>query len=101
MGGNNFGSDYFSASQYFERNSITLKDARNIAKDYIEISASKSYTIPEGGHEFYGYYTFHILEKNETVGMLSVNGITGDVWYHDWHGTVSEVIDDHESEEDH
>jgi hypothetical protein len=36
---------------------------------------------------FYGYYTIHTLDKDgKTVGMLSVNGYTGRVWYHTWHG---------------
>ncbi|MGB7342064.1 MAG: hypothetical protein WBC91_24425 [Phototrophicaceae bacterium] len=34
---------------------------------------------------FYGYYTLHILQDNNIVGMLSVNGYTGQVWLHHWH----------------
>jgi hypothetical protein len=36
---------------------------------------------------FYGYYTVHTLKNGEVYGMLSVNGYTGQVWYHSWHGT--------------
>jgi len=35
---------------------------------------------------FYGYYTLHVLRDGQVVGMLSVNGVTGQVWYHTWHG---------------
>ena len=35
---------------------------------------------------FYGYYTLHILKNGQVEGMLSVNGYTGAVWYHTWHG---------------
>ncbi len=35
---------------------------------------------------FYGYYTLHIERDGEVTGMLSVNGYTGAVWYHHWHG---------------
>jgi len=35
---------------------------------------------------FYGYYTLHILKDGQIYGMLSVNGYTGQVWYHSWHG---------------
>ena len=35
---------------------------------------------------FYGYYTLHTLRDGEIEGMLSVNGTTGEVWYHVWHG---------------
>jgi len=43
--------------------------------------------------EFYGYFTFHIDKDNKTMGILSVNGLTGDVWYHEWHGNLVEVIE--------
>jgi hypothetical protein len=35
---------------------------------------------------FYGYYTLHVLNEGQIYGMLSVNGYTGQVWYHSWHG---------------
>ncbi len=35
---------------------------------------------------FYGYYTLHIIKGGTVTGMLSVNGATGQVWYHNWHG---------------
>lgn len=35
---------------------------------------------------FYGYYTLHTLRGKDIEGMLSVNGYTGQVWYHTWHG---------------
>ena len=36
---------------------------------------------------FYGYYTPHTLRDGQIVEMLSVNGYTGEVWPHTWHGT--------------
>jgi hypothetical protein len=36
---------------------------------------------------FYGYYNVEVLQSGTTYGMLSVNGYTGQVWYHSWHGT--------------
>jgi len=35
---------------------------------------------------FYGYYTLDITMNGSTYGMLSVNGYSGYVWYHTWHG---------------
>ena len=35
---------------------------------------------------FYGYYTFHFLKDGRIAGMLSVNGASGQVWFHSWHG---------------
>jgi hypothetical protein len=40
---------------------------------------------------FYGYYTLHIVRAGETVGMLSVNGLTGQVFVHSWHGQLLEM----------
>jgi len=45
-------------------------------------------------HKYYGYYTIDTESKDgTTVGMLSVNGFTGRVWYHSWHGTFVEKIE--------
>jgi hypothetical protein len=33
--------------------------------------------------------------------MMSVNGFTGEVWYHDWHGTVTQIIDGHSENDAH
>ena len=35
---------------------------------------------------FYGYYTLHTERDGKVTGMLSVNGYTGAVWLHNWHG---------------
>jgi hypothetical protein len=36
---------------------------------------------------FYGYYTIEVLNGTTTYGMLSINGYSGQVWVHTWHGT--------------
>lgn len=40
---------------------------------------------------FYGYYTFHFERGGRIAGMLSVNGYTGQVWFHSWHGNFIQV----------
>jgi hypothetical protein len=40
----------------------------------------------EAPDTFYGYYTIHLTKDGSIVGMLSVNGYTGQIWYHTWHG---------------
>lgn len=87
-------NDSFS-SDNTERNTISSEDAQSKAAQYIADRADDTYSVSSEGHEFYGYYTFHLEQNGETVGMMSVNGFTGDVWYHDWHGTVEQVIDGH------
>jgi len=36
---------------------------------------------------FPGYYTVHTRHAGTIAGMMSVNAVTGAVWYHTWHGT--------------
>ncbi|MGM0366391.1 MAG: hypothetical protein ACQEP5_07615 [Actinomycetota bacterium] len=46
--------------------------------------------------KFYGYYTIHTLtEDGDIAGMLSVNGFTGEVWYHNWHGIFIDMEEYH------
>jgi hypothetical protein len=35
---------------------------------------------------FSGHYTIEVLKNGTPYGMLSVNSLTGQVWYHTWHG---------------
>jgi len=43
--------------------------------------------------EFYGYYTFDFTIDGKIAGMLSVNGYTGQVWYHSWHGAFIQELE--------
>jgi hypothetical protein len=45
---------------------------------------------------FYGYYTMHVLQDGEIIGMLSVHGTRSRVWYHTWHGDFTGMIEEHE-----
>ncbi len=36
--------------------------------------------------QFPGYYTIHLRRRGVIAGMLSLNGYTGQIWYHNWHG---------------
>jgi hypothetical protein len=47
--------------------------------------------VDDHAEQFYGYYTLHTLENSEIVGMLSVNGYTGDIFLHTWHGDFIEM----------
>jgi len=42
---------------------------------------------------FYGYYTVDFERAGSLVGMLSVNGYSGQVWYHTWHGSFIQTKD--------
>jgi len=96
MMGRNYGSTYYSSDINFEGNTISLETAKEAAQTYLDEYIDQNYQVSDDVHEFYGYYTFHIDEAGNTVGMLSVNGLTGEVWYHTWHGTLTEVIEGHD-----
>lgn len=49
--------------------------------------------VEDEADPFYGYYTLHILRDGETVGMLSVNGYTQQVFIHSWHGEFVEMAE--------
>ncbi len=40
--------------------------------------------------KFYGYYTLDFSKDGKVAGMLSVNGYSGQVFLHTWHGTFVE-----------
>ena len=63
---------------------ITPEQAESIAQQFLDANMP-GVTVGEVA-TFYGYYTLHILRNGQVVGMLSVNGYTPEVWYHDWHG---------------
>lgn len=68
---------------------VTEDQAIGIAESYLRTN------IPGASLEkpdvFYGYYTIHIIKDGRIYGMLSVNGHSGQVWYHSWHGQFVQV----------
>jgi hypothetical protein len=64
--------------------SITADQAGQIVQQWLDRYQPGS-TI-EQPDPFYGYYTVHTMQNGAVSGMLSVNGYTGQVWYHGWHG---------------
>ena len=65
--------------------SVGVEQARQDAESYLQTLGS-GYTVEKRPDRFYGYYTMHILKNGKILGMLSVNGYTGQVWVHNWHG---------------
>ncbi|MCL5986766.1 MAG: hypothetical protein M1371_09450 [Actinobacteria bacterium] len=65
--------------------------AIEIASRYLEKTNSGEYAGDEA-EKYYGYYTIHTVTKDGQIsGMLSVNGYTGQVWYHTWHGVFIDM----------
>ncbi len=44
---------------------------------------------------YYGYFTIMTMHEGRHYGMLSVNGYSGEVWYHTWHGMFISDVGNH------
>jgi hypothetical protein len=67
-----------------DKMAVSPEQARKIADVYL--SRVSPGTRAEEPTRFYGYYTIDTEKDGKTSGMLSVNGYSGEVWYHSWHG---------------
>ncbi len=66
-------------------NTLSLDQAIQDGQKYLDVNIPGA-KLETDGVSFYGHYTFDYQNNNQIAGMLSVNGITGDVWLHTWHG---------------
>ena len=74
---------------------VSADEAVSLAQEYLDAYLPGK-TADETADEFPGYYTLHVLEDGETIGMLSVNAYTGQVFLHHWHGQFIEMAgEDH------
>jgi hypothetical protein len=65
--------------------SISKDRAIQLAQSYLDANANGA-VAESDATQFYGYYTVDFTVNGQTAGMLSVNGYTGQVWLHTWHG---------------
>ena len=63
---------------------VTIEQANTNAQQFLNTNFAG--TTVGDTTTFNGYYTIEILSNGNLYGMLSVNGYTGQVWYHTWHG---------------
>jgi len=63
---------------------VSVEQAKTLAEQYLENNLP-GLTVAEAD-TFFGYYTLHTLQNGRVEGMLSINGYTGAIWYHTWHG---------------
>jgi len=63
---------------------VTAQRAQEIAQRWLDTNRAGSTT--KSPDSFYGFYTVDFENPGQLAGMLSVNGYTGQVWYHSWHG---------------
>ena len=68
---------------------VTPEQAIEYAQKYIDTNISGA-TAATDVIKFYGYYTLDFEKDGKVAGMLSVNGYSGQVFLHTWHGTFIE-----------
>ena len=68
---------------------LTEEQAREKAQAFLDTHQEGAQLAAEGT-TFYGYYTFDYEIDGKPAGMLSVNGFSGAVFPHLWHGTFIE-----------
>jgi len=70
---------------------VTVDQAKANAQQYLNTYYPG--TTAGDAETFYGYFHVEVLSAGNIYGMLSVNGYTGQVWYHTWHGTFIQEIE--------
>ncbi len=68
------------------------QEAVEIAQRYLDANLPGA-EAEDSPDPYHGYYTLHVERNGKVVGMLSVDGITGQVWPHAWHGELLEISD--------
>ena len=92
----NMGSGMMGQGMMGNRNpattmTVTKDKALQIGQAYLDQNLNGAKV--EDAMQFYGYYTIDFTVNGKIGGMLSVNGQTGQVWYHSWHGTFIQEIE--------
>jgi len=78
-------------NQQYSTMTVSENQAEQDAQGYLNANFQNAKT--EMATQFYGYYTFDFTVNGKIAGMLSVNGFTGQVWYHSWHGGFIQEIE--------
>ena len=70
---------------------VTPEQAIEYAQNYLDANIAGAST--EHPMQFYGYYTLDFEKDGSIAGMLSVNGYSGQVFLHTWHGAFIEEVE--------
>ena len=72
---------------------VSKEEAAQYAQDYLD-RYQPGVVVSHEITPFYGYYTIDLEKDGQIVGMLSVNGYDGQVFYHSWHGAFVEMSEE-------
>jgi hypothetical protein len=87
MGGNGWNNT--TATNVSAKMTVSSDQAINDAQAYLDTTIAGA-TAASDPITFYGYYTLDYEVNGKVAGMLSVNGYTGQVFLHTWHGNFIE-----------
>lgn len=87
MGGNGWSSAI--AGDVSADMTVSPEKAIEYAQAYLDANLAGAIAATDPV-QFYGYYTLDFERDGVVVGMLSVNGYSGQVFLHTWHGTFIE-----------
>ena len=93
MMGRNSGTMGMMGGYATDEMTLSPQEAEDVAQRWLD--ANLPGRTAGDADEFYGYYTLHFLKDGQIEGMLSVQGSTGDVWYHSWHGSFVTMVAGH------
>ncbi|MBV6391172.1 MAG: hypothetical protein KPEEDBHJ_00380 [Anaerolineales bacterium] len=91
MGGQGMMSGWDNATTLGVTAEMTISpdQAVQYAQQYLDTNYAGA-TAATDPAQFYGYYTLDFEKDGKIVGMLSVNGYSGQIFLHTWHGTFIE-----------
>jgi len=84
------GGYYNNSSSASTQMTVSAEQALQLAQQYLD-QQYPGYKTATDADPFYGYYTIDIMKDNQPAGMLSVNGYSGQIFLHTWHGTFIEM----------
>lgn len=87
MGANAWSS--ITPADVFADLTVTPEKAIEIAQAYLDANIAGA-TAADDPIQFYGYYSLDFEKDGAVIGMLSINGFSGQVFLHTWHGTFIE-----------
>lgn len=93
MGGDGMMGNYRQPQSVDAEMPVSAEEAATYAQDYLD-RYQPGVTVSDEITPFYGYYTIDLEKDGQIVGMLSVNGYDGQVFYHSWHGAFIEMIEE-------
>lgn len=93
MGMRPLGMGGFDAPDFSGEMPVSPEEAIQTAQRYLDAYLPGTQAADKAD-PFYGYSTIHVIDDGETMGMLSVNGYSKEVFVHFWHGDFVDMADE-------